>query len=329
MATMRDVAALAGVSAKTVSRVFNGEPNVLPETRVAVEKAMAELNYVPNSLATTFRAGRSSVIGVAVPDISDPFFASIARSIDDVARQNKMSTLVASLTETNENEQSIIESLLGFQLSGLVICPVGKNHQWLEKWKQQVPIVFVDRVPDGANFDAFIEDDEHNGYLATKHLIAKGHRRIAYLGDRLELITEALRVEGWKRALREIGVDPEPDLLVSADSTVEQTRAAIDRLMALPEPPTAIFSGNPRCTMALAHVDCFGTFALISLGDFPLSEALKPTISVIDQNPGELGRLAAERIIYRLDKDNQPASVRTVLDVKLIERESCSISAPR
>lgn len=325
MSTMRDVAALAGVSAKTVSRVFNGEPNVLTETRILVEKAMAELNYVPNGLATTFRAGRSSVIGVAVPDISDPFFASIARSIDDVARQHKMSTLVASLTETNENEQSIIESLLGFQLSGLVICPVGKNHAWLEKWRKQTPLVFVDRMADGINIDSFIEDDEQNGYLATRHLIEHGHRRIAYLGDRLELITEALRVEGWKRALREIGEDPEPNLLVSADSTVEQTRIAMKRLMSIPNPPTAVFSGNPRCTMALAHVESFGSFALISLGDFPLSEALKPTVSVIDQNPGELGKLAAERLLYRLNQEEPPAHVRTVLGVKLIERESCKI----
>lgn len=325
MTTMRDVAALAGVSAKTVSRVFNGEPNVLPETRLLVDKAMIELNYVPNSLATTFRAGRSSVIGVAVPDISDPFFAAIARSIDDVARQHKMSTLVASLTETNENEKSIIESLLGFQLSGLVICPVGKNHAWLEKWEKQTPIVFVDRMADGINIDSFIEDDEQNGYLATKHLIEHGHRRIAYVGDRLELITEALRIEGWKRALREIGEVPEPGLLVSADSTVEQTKIAMRRLMSISNPPTAVFSGNPRCTMALAHVESFGSLALISLGDFPLSQALKPTVSVIDQNPGELGKLAAERIIYRLNKDQPPAHVRTVLDVQLIERESCKI----
>lgn len=325
MTTMRDVAALAGVSAKTVSRVFNGEPNVLAETRRQVEKAMVELNYVPNGLATTFRAGRSSVIGVAVPDISDPFFASIARSIDDVARHHKMSTLVASLSETNENEQSIIESLLGFQLSGLVICPVGKNHSWLEKWKQHTPIVFVDRLADGIQADSFIEDDEKNGYLATKHLIDHGHRRIAYLGDRVQLITEALRIEGWKRALREIGEEPVPELLVSAASNVEQTRIAIDRLMSLPNPPTAVFSGNPRCTMALAHVESFGSFALVSLGDFPLSQALSPTITVIDQNPAELGKLAAERVIYRLNQKQPSAYLRTVLDVKLIERESCMV----
>lgn len=325
MSTMRDVAALAGVSAKTVSRVFNGEPNVLGETRALVEKAMAQLNYVPNSLATTFRVGRSSVIGVAVPDIADPFFASVARSIDDVARQNGMSTLVASLTEKNVNERSIIESILGFQLSGLVICPVGKNHAWLEKWKNQTPIVFVDRIADGIQIDSFIEDDEQNGYLATKHLIEHGHSRIAYLGDRLELITEVLRIEGWKRALREIGEDPEPNLLVSTDSTVEKTRIAMKSLMSINNPPTAIFSGNPRCTMALAHLETFGSVALLSMGDFPLSEALKPTVSVIDQNPSELGKLAAERVLYRLKQEDSTAEVRSVLGVQLIERESCKI----
>ncbi|WP_244632651.1 LacI family DNA-binding transcriptional regulator [Microbacterium sp. Se63.02b] len=136
---MRDVAAHAGVSTKTVSRVFNDDPHVLPHTRALVEQAMRELNYVPNVLATTFRAGRTSVIGVAVPDIVDPFFASIARAIEDVARERGLSTLVTSLGDEPDDERAAIESMLGRQLSGLVVAPVGVDHSWLDRWREHTP----------------------------------------------------------------------------------------------------------------------------------------------------------------------------------------------
>ena len=187
MATMREVAARAGVSAKTVSRVFNGDPHVLPETRAHVERIMQELNYVPNVLATTFRSGRASVIGVAVPDIVDPFFAAIARAVDEVARERGLSTLVTSLGSDSDNERQSLESLLSRQLSGLIVAPVGTDHSWLARWQEHTPIVFVDRAPIGLTGDTFTEQDEAGVHLATSHLIEHGHRRIAYIGDMIHL----------------------------------------------------------------------------------------------------------------------------------------------
>ncbi|MFC6356367.1 LacI family DNA-binding transcriptional regulator [Luethyella okanaganae] len=327
MTTMRDVAARAGVSTKTVSRVFNDDPHVLPETRAGVEKAMRELNYVPNVLATTFRAGRASVIGVAVPDIVDPFFAAIARAIEDTARERGISTLVTSLGEDPDGERPALESMLGRKLSGLVVAPVGTDHSWLRRWQEHTPIVFVDRAPFNLETDTFTENDEAGAYLATSHLMGRGHRRIAYIGDVVHLSTEAKRLEGWRRALREHGIEPDEELVAVYVSDREAAAAAIARLLALPDPPTAIFSANARCSMALAYVLRENPIPMVGFGDFPMADTLAPSVTVIDQSPRRLGMLAAERVFARLEHPTQQLEAISVLDVALVERESCRIDA--
>lgn len=329
MATMREVAARAGVSAKTVSRVFNDDPHVLPETRAHVEHVMRELNYVPNALATTFRSGRTSVIGVAVPDIVDPFFAAIARAVDQVARQRGMSTIVTSLGEDPDDERPTLESLLSRQLSGLVVAPVGTDHSWLERWQEHTPIVCVDRAPIGLIADTFTDDDAAGAYLATQHLLGHGHRRIAYIGDAIHLSTETKRLAGWRRALTEDGVDDDDDLVAVHASDLPATRTALERLRALGDPPTAIFSANARCTMALVHVLKETPLPLVGFGDFPLADVLTPSITVIDQDPVQVGTLAAERILARLSNPSDDLEHLNVIDVRLIERESCHVGMSR
>ena len=149
MTTMRDVAALAGVSAKTVSRVFNDDEHVLPETRTRVELALRELNYVPNAVATTFRTGRAPVVGVVVPDMLDPFFGAVAESVNRVAVEHGMSTVVTSTGDGSQREGDLVQQLLGQSLSGLVIAPVATDNSYLARWRDRLPIVFVDRAPVG------------------------------------------------------------------------------------------------------------------------------------------------------------------------------------
>ena len=327
MATMRDVAAKAGVSAKTVSRVFNNDVHVLPETRALVTQAMHDLNYTPNGLATTFRAGRASVIGVAVPDIVDPFFAAIARSVEEVARTHGMSTLVASLGNNPDDERSALESLLSRQLSGLIVAPVGRDHSWLNRWQAGTPVVFVDREPIGITADTFTENDEIGAYTATGHLIDHGHHRIAYFGDMIHLSTEANRLDGWRRALTERGFSPDPELITVYVSDRARAQAAIDRLLALPDPPTALFSSNALSTMHLIHTRHEREFAYLGFGDFPLADMLDPAVTVIDQDPHRLGRLAADRVVTRLHNPDSPVQQHTVMDVSLIERDSCRLGS--
>lgn len=326
MASMRDVAAAAGVSAKTVSRVFNGDPHVLPETRSHVEQVMRELNYVPNDLATTFRSGRSSAIGVAVPDIVDPFFAQLARAVDGVARARGAATLLTNLGEDPAHERDILESLLSRKLAGLVLAPIGTDHAWLNRWKDSTPLVFVDRAPVGLLADIFSDDDEGGGYLGTHHLIEHGHRRIAYVGARFDLSTEINRQTGYRRALEGAGIAVDDTLVAGHVADRETAATVLAQLLALPDPPTAVFSGNARTSMAMLPFLQKHPLAIVSFGDFPTADVLVPALTVIDQDPTVIGTSAAERIFARLENPQGRLSRVNVLDVALIERESCSVT---
>lgn len=323
---MREVAARAGVSVKTVSRVFNDDPHVLPTTRERVQHVMRELNYVPNVLATTFRAGRTSVIGVAVPDIVDPFFAAIARAVDRRARRHGISTLVASLGDDPADERPTIESLLSRKLSGLIFAPLADDQSYLQRWIDHTPIVCIDRAPTNLRVDTFTADDEGGAYLATVHLIDLGHRQVAYVGDTLHQSTERARLAGWQRAHVERGLDPDDALIAGGVADVADALAATSRLSNLDLPPTALFSSNARTTMAIVRALRHDPPALVGFGDFPLADLLRPAVTVIDQTPARLGELAAERVLARAHHEHTALPAPVPVDVHLITRESCTLS---
>jgi LacI family transcriptional regulator len=322
MTTMREVAAIAAVSAKTVSRVFNGDRHVRPETRARVESALKRLGYVPNGVATTFRTGRAPVIGIAVPDILDPFFAAIVSAVDRLASEDGMSVVVSNLGTDAEREHVIVESALRRSLSGLIIAPISTDHRYLAAWTRRTPVVFVDRLPVGLAADSFIEDDHAGAYAATTHLIDHGHRRIAFFGDSLDLPTTRNRLTGYRNALADAGL-AEDDLIVLEVWDRESARLAVGELLERPEPPTALFSSNARCTMAAVPALGHAPLAVVSFGDFPMADVLRPSVTVIDQDPERLGTLAARRVLDRLETPHRRFRRRTVLPVKLVERDSC------
>ncbi len=326
MATMREVAAQAGVSPKTVSRVFNDDPHVLPTTRRHVEQVMRDLNYVPNALATTFRSGRSSVIGLAVPDIADPFFAAIAGAVDDYSRQRNTATMITSLGEDVDRERDVLESLLSRRLSGLIVAPIGDDYSWLTRWMAHTPVVFVDRAPAAVHgVDTFRDDDQTGGWLATQHLVGHGHRRIAYVGDMVHLSTEIHRLAGYRHALDEAGIGFDERLVKTYVGGPDRVEAALGELSDLDEPPTAVFSANARDSMML--VSALGRqlrpWALVGFGDFPMADVVTPAVTVVDQDPGRLGRLAAQRLFARQERPGGRFKRTTVCDVRLVERQSC------
>ncbi|QJU53109.1 LacI family DNA-binding transcriptional regulator [Herbiconiux sp. KACC 21604] len=325
MATMRDVAAAAGVSLKTVSRVQNDDPHVLPATRMRVEATMRELGYVPNALATTFRSGRSPVVGVAVPDIVDPFFAAIVNAVEEAALTEDLSTVVTSLGHDPARERQALESVLRRQLSGLVVAPTTTDHAYLKPWAERIPIAFVDRAPGRLVADSFTQDDRGGARLATAHLIGHGHRRIGFLGDSLALPTVAERLEGYREALDAASLSYDPSLVMLGAATRPGAAEALKRLRAPALGVTAVFSSDARCTMAAVPTLTADPIALTAFGDFPLADSLTPSITVIAQDPAELGRLAAARLFERSAHPSRRLRRRTVLPVTLVERESCRV----
>ncbi len=326
MSTMRQVAERAGVSAKTVSRVINNDRYVSDDVRRRVETAIADLSYVPNLLARTFRSGRDAAIGVAIPDISDPFFATLTREVEQIARSRGVAVFITSLGQEADEEQRRVEALLGRQLTGLITTPIAADQSYLRPWQDRTTIVFIDRSPSKITADSVVEDDHSGARQATEHLIGHDHRRIAFIGDTTATTTTARRLQGYRAALRTAGVPEDPRLVVLGPA------GAVIDLLSLPDPPTAIFSSNARCTIgvipALQEAG-HSAIPLISFGDFPLAEAIQPPPSIIDQDPVAVGRVAATRLFERIEHPNRRLKRTIVLPVPLIIRGACCTGEPR
>lgn len=325
MTTMKDVARLAGVSAKTVSRVFNDEPYVVDATRERVQAAMRELNYVPNTLARSFRSGTDAVLAVAVPDLADPFFAAMIRSIEHAADAYGFAVMVTGLNGDITKEKDSIEALLRRQVIGLIVCPVSGNQSYLKPWQARTPIVFVDRRPSKLTADAIVEDNLGGARRATSHLIAHGHGRIAFIGDSTDLATTRLRLDGYQQAMQEAGLHVPTALVCLGATTSTAAGAAAVGLAQDADAPTAIFSSNALCSMgviaALQDIGC-DDMGLVGFGDFPMSSVIRPALTVIDQHPDDLGRLAVTRILLRRESPTEPLEPQIMLPVELVIRGS-------
>jgi LacI family transcriptional regulator len=326
MSTMRQVAHRAGVSAKTVSRVMHDDRYVSAEVRRRVEQAIEELQYVPNVLARTFRSGRGDALGVAVPDISDPFFATLTHEVERVARSRGVAVFVTSLGDEGADERPAVEALLGRRVTGLITTPTSADQSYLRPWQDRIPIVFIDRPPSRITADSVVEDDFAGARAATAHLVGHGHRRIAFIGDRLTVMTTARRLDGYRAALAGAGIPADPDLVaLGAGSGAEAGRVARD-LLARADPPTALFSSNGRCSIGVVpalQAAGRGDLPFISFGDFPLADALQPPLSVVDQDPAAVGHTAVTRVFERLDHPNRRLRRTVVLPVHLLTRGSC------
>jgi LacI family transcriptional regulator len=322
---MRDVARVAGVSAKTVSRVFNDDPHVTQETRERVRWAMQKLNYVPNLLAKSFRAGADTAVGLAIPDIADPFFAEMTSSIEIDLMGRGMAVVVTSLGHGPDRERYVLEALLRRQISGLIVACVSADQSYLAPWQERTPMVFLDRAPRGLAGVFVIEDDLGGARDAVAHLARYGHRRVAFFGVSLRVTTTDRRLKGYRSAVADHGLDADPELICMPSESPEESAAEMLKRLAAPNPPTAVFSCNVPCTMALIlalHQAGNPDVAIVGFGDFPMAAALSPAVTVIDQDPATLGRIAVERLLQRIEDPQAQVRRRTVLPVKLIPRGS-------
>jgi len=329
--TMRDVAARAGVSAKTVSRVLRKDRYVTEEVRARVLAAVDELRYVPNTLAVTFRSGQDTAIGVAVPDIADPFFAEVIKAVEIEARRRGVAVIVSSLGYEPEREPEAVEALLKRQVRGFIGCPVGPDQSYLKPWQDRTPMVFIDRSAQRLTADSVVEDDLGGAEAMVRHLLEHGHRRIAFVGDSTRLSTTTLRLQGYRTALQEAGLSVDGSLEYLGGIAPDHLDEGLCGLRGLGDPPTALFSSNGRLTMdAVPAVRRMGwsDVALVSFGDFPMAQFLDPAITVIDQDPDSVGHAAAQRLFARIAEPNRRLKRRTVLPVSLIERQSCQLRQP-
>ncbi len=323
--TMKQVAAVAGVSLATVSRVVNGGPSVRPDLAARVHDAVELLGYRHNHTASSLRrADRlSASIGLIFEDVANPFFSAVHRGVEDVARARGVLTLAGSSDERPERERELAESLSARRVDGLIIAPAAADHSYLQRDRAAgVALVFVDRPASFIDADVVLTDNAGGANAAVSHLIAHGHRRIAFLGDRPELHTAAERLRGYRDALARHGIREEVMLIRSAH---DRPYDLVEELLLAEDPPTALFTSQNLITIAAVRaihdLRMQRTVAHVGFDDVALADVVEPGLTVVAQDAGALGRSAAELLFSRLDGYDGP-SRRVVHPTTLIQRGS-------
>jgi LacI family transcriptional regulator len=332
-ATMRDVAAQAKVSLKTVSRVVNGEPGVSPRLARRVLAACERLDYRHNHSASTLRRsnGRSATIGVVLEDVANPFSSALHRAIEDVAVERGVLVLAGSSDEDEDRERRLVFAFASRRVDGLIIQPSSHDHRYLlTERKAGTAIVFVDRPPGAIEADAVLTDNAAGVQRGIQHLVAHGHRRIGYLGDMHTIATAAERHRGYLEELANQGIEPDERLIRLDLRGIEKAEAAATELLEESNPPTALLTGQNLITIgafrALRRLGLHRRVALLGFDDILLADLLEPGITVIAQDPAAIGRTAASVLFRRLDGDRSPAQSLTV-PTRMIPRGSGEIMA--
>jgi LacI family transcriptional regulator len=327
-ATIRDVAALAGVGTKTVSRVINDEANVSPQTRERVQRAVLALNFKPNQGAGALRRGdrKTLTLGLLVDAVDNPFSALIHRAVETVAYRRDTAVLAASSDNDPDRERVMVDAFTRRRVDGLILTTVTEDQGYLHVEREQgTPLVFVDRPPTGLLADAVITNNYEAAIEATRHLINCGHRRIAHLGN--ESAASAARQWGFTSAMAEAGLT-DSSLQLTDLRTDQEIVAAVHRLAQLDNAPTALFTSHYLVTLgairALHDLRLEQRIALIGFDDIALADLVRPAITVMAPDPTRLGTIAAERIFARLDGDTSPVQT-VVVAAKLIPRGSGEI----
>lgn len=332
--TIRDVAALAGTSLKTVSRVVNGEPGVSPELGERVRIAIERLGYRRNMAASNLRrsGGRTRSIGLLLSNVINPLDGGIQRAIEEAALERDVVVIASSINEDAEREKEMVSVFTNRRVDGLIIKAAGHDQSYLsDQRRMSMSMVFVDRPPAFLNADAVVVDNEKGTARGVAHLIAHGHRRIGYLAPLRTIVTAEQRLAGYRTALAAARLEPD-DSLVHLDllSSEHSFDVALELLRG-DSPPTAIFAAQNMITIgvvrALRKLDLHRNVALVGFDDVPLFDLLEPAVTVLAQDPWAIGRQAAVTLFDRLDGSTAPTRTH-VIPVSMIERGSGEIAGP-
>lgn len=320
---MSDVAARAGVSLKTVSRVVNDAPHVQPELAERVLAAVAELGFRRNHLASSLRSGQATAtIGLLIEEIANPFYATIAAAADEIARQRDTMLIIASSEEDPAREQQLLREMCARRVDGLLVVPAGHDHSFLRaEVELGIPAVFLDRPAGNLLADTVLLDNRGGARAGVHRLVEAGHRRIAVLLDSIGVYTMRERLEGAQDALVEAGVPYDNRLVRDGVRDPAAAGRVVAELLDQPDPPTAFFSLNNRITLgAIEELHRRGSdAALLGFDDFDLARLMPYPLTVIAYDTRELARTATELLFGRIDGDRSwPRTV--VLPTELVPR---------
>ncbi|GAB4420492.1 MAG: LacI family DNA-binding transcriptional regulator [Anaerolineae bacterium] len=332
---MRDVARLAGVSQSTVSRVLSDAPSSVPiseATRARIFEAVEQLGYRPNMTARSLRTQRTCMISVMIADISNPFYHFIVRAIQHIARAHDYDVLIYNTDHRYDNERHFCEAVLRRPVDGVIMVPYHLTDDELDALIRRagVPVAVLGQHVRHPAVDVVFTDDEGGSAEAVRLLIRKRHRRIGYIGVEPSIGrgVELRRLLGYERALEEAGLAVDEALRQDGDFTPESGRRAMRALLALPDPPTAVFACNDL--MALGAIDAALSLgrrvpqdvAVVGFDNIPEATLMRPYLTTVAQKPQEIGQKLIEALLERME--GGVADGRRVFEIpyEIIERQS-------
>jgi LacI family transcriptional regulator len=325
---MRDVAERAGVSVSTVSHVINNTRAVSEKSRKRVLEAMEELGYKPNALARSLRRRKTNTLGMIVPDSANPFFAEIARAIEDASFAKNYSVILCNSEGDLEKQQAYTNVLIENRVAGILFVAAGVSTELVNDLRQRrVPLVVIDREVPGVEVDTVMTNHAEGGCLATRHLIELGHRRIACITGDSEVSPSAERVTGYRQALEERGLPFDESLVIKGNFQYESGYEATCQLLSLEPPPTAIFACNDLMAVGCisAARECGlrvpDNVSVVGFDDVRLASFTNPPLTTVAQSKVEIGALATKMLLERLQNLEAPPHFKR-LDTELRIRQS-------
>jgi LacI family transcriptional regulator len=325
-ATMFDVAIEAGVSTATVSRVANNHPNIRLATRDRVKEAMDRLGYVPNLRARSLAGGKTNVLGLIVDDLESSYNNQIARGIDEAIASHGYDLLL-SPRHMRKRTTRHIESLLNGFAEGLIVLLSGGFGRYLgEVEARRFPVVLIDHAPV-SNVPRVKADNDTGTRDGVKHLKSLGHRRVGFITGNLEVASGRERLESFRSEVSALGLDADTELIVEGDFKVEGGASAARQLLALDDPPTAVFASSDLEAFGVIRVarelgiSIPGDLSLVGFDDIPESLNVTPPLTTVRQPMREMGLLAAEMLMTAVE-EGQPQTSTIELPTQLIVRET-------
>lgn len=333
---MRDVAERADVSVTTVSHVVNETRHVSDELRGRVQEAMDALGYRPNRLARSLRCGETHTIGVIVPDISNPFFAEVARGIEDTSFARKYSVILCNSDGDLEKELFYTSVLTSKQVDGILFVAAGMSTGRIRKLQEErIPVVVVDREIPDVSVDEVLIDNVRGGGAVTRHMIELGHRRIGCITGPSDLTPSAERVTGYCRALQEADLPVDEEIVLRGDFRYEGGYHAGRQLLERADPPTAVFACNDLMAVGILRAAremgyrVPADLSVAGFDDVRLASFASPALTTVAQPKYDMGVLATELLLGRMEDHDRPPRHRLLETRLIVRRSTAPVAAQR
>ncbi len=330
MPTIKDVAAEAGVSIASVSKVLNNPDYGSVEMRAKVVAAIRKLGYQPSNIARSMVMGKTNLIALVIPDVRNQFFTSVARGVEDVASKHDYRVMLCNTDEDPVKEQKYIDVFRGKIVDGFIISVASDRDRYLGRIDMEtLPFVFIDRVCEGISVDAIVVDNKDGAYKAVSHLLQLGHRRVGLITGKRDTLPGRERLRGYTEAYKALGLEPYTEIIKDGGFTIEGGYKATKALLDVENRPTAIFVANNAMTigclkaLAEAKVKIPDEISVVGFDDSEWAEFFTPPLTVVRQPTYTMGALAGEMLFQRIMGTVPPDRQEVVLKPELVIRESC------